>query len=198
MNKTKNLLLVILIFFLCVLTWVFYNAYKKNISTPNKIQTAFNYDASGVTDEFFDGLRDPDSVTRYELDEFDIGVSEKSVYYIDVNDDGAKDRITKTFIETGNAHSYYTYKIELKKGYEYVDITPNNFKTTNGASCDLQQIRFSFSPKFKVTIISRELGETWLTPTMAYRQEFMLDKSGTFTSTPQQKIRSICDVKKLF
>lgn len=194
----KNFIWIIVICILCAGAFVFYGAYKKQSVSPNRITTTSSSGTIDKTGSFSDGLNNPDSVTKYDLDEFDIGVSEKSIYYVDINNDGAKDRITKIFNETGNAHSYYTYKIELKNGDKYIDITPKNFRTTNGASCDLQQIQFSFAPKFKVTVISRELGETWPMPTMAYRQEYTLNKSGKLESTQRQKIRPICDVKELF
>ena len=123
---------------------------------------------------------------------------EGSIYYVDINKDGTKDKITKTFIETGNAHAYYEYKIELKSGDKYVDITPQNFRTTNGASCDLQQIKFSFKPKFKVTIISRGMGDLWNTPTMAYKQTFTLSSDNKMRASQKTQMRSICDVKELF
>lgn len=198
MKKTSYFIWILIICVLCVVAFVFYNAHKKNTVKPQMMMTVNDYEAPEQIQKFSDGLHNADSITRYDLDEFDIGVSEKSIYYVDINQDGIKDRITKTFTQTGNAHSYYSYKIELKKGDTYIDITPNNLRTTNGASCDLQQIQFIFQPTFKITIISRELGDTWPTPTMAYRQEYGLTKENKLTSSTRQKIRPICDVKELF
>ncbi|MBO7644795.1 MAG: hypothetical protein J6S57_00640 [Alphaproteobacteria bacterium] len=196
MKKTSNIVGIFFIILLCSIAFFVYNTHKKDSKTkPNK-EPEFVSERDPFV--FSDGLNNPDSVTKYDIDEFDTGIAEKIIYYFDINNDGQKDRITKTFTETGNAHSYYTYKIELKKSEGYIDITPKNFRTTNGASCDLQQIQFSFVPKFKVTIISREMGETWLSPTMAYRQEYTLNSKNVFETTPLQKIRPICDVKELF
>jgi len=197
MKKTYNIIFIISVFALFALAITFYMAHKKNSVSDNKQTKSYN---AGTDTRliFSDGLGAPDSVTKYDLDEFDIGVTEKSIYYIDINNDGEKDRITKTFTDTGNAHSYYTYKIELKNDKIYTDITPKNLKTTNGASCDLQQIQFSFAPKFKITIISRELGDTWLEPTMAYKQEYTLSKNDKIESTPRKQVRPVCDVKELF
>ena len=195
MKKTSNIILIIFIVILCVVAYLFHYLYKNSKQPTDIIVPYATTDNVGV---FSDGLQNPDSVTKYDMNEFDIGVAEKSIYYVDINNDGTKDKITKIFTETGNAHSYYSYTIELNRDGKYIDITPNNFKTTNGASCDLQQIQFSFNPEFKVTIISRNLGETWDIPTMAYHQEYTLSKSGKFKSTSKKKLRSICDVKELF
>ena len=196
MKKNSNLVFIISVFTLFALAIIFYMVHKQD-SAPNKKTMAYNAGQDTYL-IFSDGLGTPDSVTKYDLDEFDVGVTEKSIYYIDINNDGEKDRITKTFTDTGNAHSYYTYKIELKNNNKYIDITPKNLNTTNGASCDLQQIQFSFAPKFKITTISRELGDTWLEPTMAYKQEYTLSKNNQIESAPRQQMRPICDVKELF
>lgn len=198
MKKTSNFFGIIVICVLCVIAGVFYSAHIKKSESTNKNKNYFNYNTPESVKIFSDGLHNPASVTNYELNEFDIGTAQKSIYYIDINNDTTKDRITKTFIETGNAHSYFSYKIELKNGDRYIDITPNNLHTTNGASCDLQQIQFSFTPKFKITVISRELGATWPSPTMAYRQEYILNKENKFIASDKQQIRPVCDVKELF
>jgi len=196
MNKTKNLIWILTITVLCVLAFVFYTTYKKQ---QTNVQPApiFSDEFTPSSQEFSDGLKDPDSVTQYPLDEFDVGMAEKSIYYADINHDNKPDRITKTFFETGNAHSYYEYKIELNQNGKFVDITPKNFRTVSGADCDLQLIQFVFAPKFKVILISRDLGETWLDATMAKKQVFQLsdDKiQGGETKT----LRKVCDVKELF
>lgn len=198
MKKTSNAVWIILVILLCGITLVFYTMHKKDLESKRQKTDGLYYNITNDVYDFSDGLENPDSVTKYDMNEFDIGVAEKSIYYIDINNDGAKDRITKTFTETGNAHSYYTYTVELNRDGKYIDITPTSFRTTNGADCDLQQIQFAFKPYFKVTIISRNMGETWDTPTMAYHQEYTLSKSNKFESTSKTKIRPICDVKKLF
>ena len=196
MNKIKNLILIISIIALCILAFVFYNIYSKE-KTDTQPTPIFSDEFVDNSASFSDGLKNPDSVTQYPLDEFGIGTSEKSVYYIDVNQDKTPDRITKTLIETGNAHSYYEYKIELNIDGKYINITPKNLRTVNGTDCDLQQIQFVFKPKFKVILISRELGNTWNEPTPAYKQVFNI-VNNKIESGKQMPLRKICDVKELF
>jgi len=200
MNKSKVFMWIIFIVVLFATGIIFYKFVLPKRSGSNVENTTVisqTYDIDTI-DGFSDGLTNPDSIIKYDLNEFDTGVAEKSIYYADINNDGTKDKITRTFIETGNAHAYYEYKIELKIGDKYVDVTPKNFRTTNGASCDLQQIKFSFKPKFKVTIISRAMGDLWNTPTMAYKQTFTLSSDNKIQASNKTKLRSICDVKELF
>ena len=195
MNKTKNLIWIISIAALCVLSVVFYNIYT-NKKTETKSQPIFS-DEFVNDQDFSDGLVNPDSVTKYNLDENDTGISEKSIYYVDINNDKKSDRITKTFYDMGNAHSYYEYKIELNQNGKFVDITPKNFRTINGADCDLQQIQFVFKPEFKVILISRDLGETWIDSTPATRRIYTLSNNKIELSNTK-KLKPICDVKELF
>ncbi len=196
MNKIKNLVWILSIAILCALAFILYN--KTNTQTPMQDTTPiFSDEFVETNQDFSDGLNNPDSVTTYPLDEYGMGVAKKTVYYIDINNDKNRDRITKTLIETGNAHSYYEYKVELNKNGKFVDITPNNFKTTNGENCDLQQIQFVFKPQFKVVLISRELGETWNTPTLAKKEVFKLSDD-KFNIVDTKKLRKVCDVKELF
>lgn len=147
---------------------------------------------------FSDGLPKPDTVINYTLDDFDTGPSKKYVYYIDIDKNGTLDKITKTFIETGNAHSYYEYTIEIKKDNDYINITPDNFNTINGAECDLQQIQFTFVPQFMVKLIHRELGEeSWNQPTTAKQKTFILNDTNWKTYA-ETELRPVCDVKELF
>ena len=198
MNKFNKIVPVILIILICVSGVMLYNIFSKKTEPSKdseKIQTVkdekFDYFR-----QFTDGLMNPDSVTTYELDKYGTGPAQKSVYYVDINNDKIPDRITKTFIETGNAHSYYKYKIELKARDKYIDITPQNFQTMNGDTCDLQQIKFSFAPQFTATLVSREMGDTWNTPTMAYEQNFTLSGNKMVASKKIKK-RFVCDVKEL-
>ena len=119
-----------------------------------------------------------------------------STHYIDIDNNGTLDRITKTFVETGNAHSYYKYTIEIKEGDKFIDITPDNFQTTNGVICDLQQIQFRFEPQFMVKLIYRELGDLWDEPTIAKQKTFMLS-GNSWQTYPEKKLKPICDVKEL-
>lgn len=196
MNQTKNFTWIIAVIALCVLGWVFYNL-TSNKSVTQQTPSIFSDEIVQNSDEFSDGLNNPDSVTTYPLDEFETGISEKSVYMIDINNDGKNDRITKTFFENWNAHSYYEYKIELNKNGKYIDITPKNLRTVNGADCDLQQIQFVFKPKFKVIMIYREMGDTWIEPTMATKRIYSFD-GDTLNPSYDKNLRTICDVKELF
>lgn len=198
MNKFSKIMIVVFIVLSGVSVVMLYNIFSKRnepVKSSDKVQTA-NEEQFNYFHQFTDGLRNPDSVTNYELDKYGMGPAQKSVYYVDINGDKTPDRITKTFIETGNAHSYYKYTIELKSRDRYIDITPQNFQTTNGDTCDLQQIKFSFSPQFTATLISRELGDTWNTPTMAYEQNFTLS-GNKMVASKKIKRRFVCDVKEL-
>ena len=200
MNKYKNAFVwIISIIAFIVLAVLLFSIYSKNAQTQKTIQPTpiFHDDIVKHSGAFSDGLNNPDSITTYELDDFPDGLSQKQVFYIDVNGDGKNDKITKSFYETGNAHSYYEYKIEIKDGDKYVNITPQNLKTVNGANCDLQQIQFAFKPRFQINMIYREMGDTWNEPTMAYKKTFTI-KDGKMISNSPQKMYSVCDVKQLF
>ena len=196
MNKTKNLIWLFSIVILCALTFVFYKTYTKQKAVSQSVPI-FSEDFAANNSDFSDGLTNPDSVTKYQLDEYDVGIAEKSIYYVDINKDNKPDRITKTFYETGNAHSYYEYKIELKQNGKFVDITPDNFRTINGADCDLQQIQFIFKPQFRIVLISRNMGETWLDAMPAQKQVFQISDD-KLQITETKTLRKICDVKELF
>jgi len=198
MNKTKNIVWIITVAVLIGLSFVLYKTFSINKSNleQNQEETVTD-DDSLDTQEFSDGLTNPDSVITYPLKELETGISKKYIYSVDINKDGTPDRITKTFFDNGNAHSYYKYSVELNQNGKYVDITPNNLQTTNGADCDLQQIQFKFKPHFQIIIISREMGDTWIDPTMAYKKTFSLDKN-TLTASKEKQMRPICDVKELF
>ena len=197
MNKLKNLIWILSIAILCVLAFVLYNKTSKNSATSETPIPTFSDEFQNTTGVFSDGLSNSDSVTVYPLDEFGTGVAEKNIYYTDINEDKIKDRITKTLVETGNSHSYYEYKIELNQNGEFVNITPANFRTINGTDCDLQQIQFVFKPQFKVILISRDMGETWVDPTVAKKQVFKFVEN-TLQEKETKTLRKVCDVKELF
>lgn len=196
MNKIKNLIWILTITVLCALAYVLYTTYakQKNEAQPTPV---FSDEFVNTASGFSDGLTNPDSVTKYPLDEYDVGMAEKSIYFADINNDKKNDRITKTFFETGNAHSYYEYKIELNQNDKFIDITPKNFRTVSGADCDLQLIQFVFKPQFKVIMVSRDMGETWLDPTVAQKQVFKISEN-TLQEKETKKLRKVCDVKELF
>lgn len=198
MNKTKNIIWIISIVALVGLSFVLYTKISLNKTNAQKSpEQMFADDNDFESQNFFDGLQKPDSVVTYPLQDFEPGISEKYVYLIDINQDGQKDRITKTFYENWNAHSYYKYTVELKQDGKYVDVTPKNLQTTNGADCDLQQIQFKFKPRFQIVVISRGLGDTWDEPTMAHKKIFSLEQN-TLQSSKEIKMRKVCDVKELF
>jgi len=200
MNKTKNIILLVsfaLLFGLAFFVYKLYNNQNKTIQPIKNISFEHSDDDYVDTFAFSDGLPTPDSVIMYNPDEFGMGPVEKKIYNIDINQDGIKDKITKTFIETGNAHSYYEYTTEIKKDNKYINITPDNLKTTNGESCDLQQIQFVFKPQFKIKVIYRELGDFWNQPTVAKQVDFTLSDN-KWIKTNEKKLKSVCDVKELF
>lgn len=196
MDKIKNLIWILAIVVLGALSYVLYTTYTKQ-KTETPPTPVFSDEFINNNSGFSDGLTNPDSVTKYPLDEYDVGIAEKSIYLADINNDNKPDRITKTFFETGNAHSYYEYKIELNQNGKFIDITPEKFRTISGADCDLQLVQFVFKPQFKVILISRDLGETWLDPTTAKKQIFKLSEN-KLQKTETKTLRKVCDVKELF
>lgn len=194
--KQKNIIILSIIFVLVVFV-VIVSLISRIEPKPVLEDQPFDNVMLTDTSEFSDGLPNPTSVVTYPLDEFDMGISEKYTYKIDINNDGKVDKITKTFFDTGNAHAYYKYTIELNKNSKYVDITPDGLQTTNGADCDLRQIQFRFKPSFQITVINREMGDTWDEPTTAYKKTFSL-QDDKLTESKEFKMRKICDVKELF
>lgn len=177
---------------------------SKSDATTNIVSPIMSEDDPSVANddeygdgEFDDGLGRANSVTNGTLDEFGAGIAETSVFDHDINNDGRRDRITRTRIENGTAHFHYEYKIELNTPNGYVDITPDGFRTTEGATCALQKLRFYFKPDFHVEKISRPWQETWITPTMASRTNYTIKKDAFYASAPQQ-LRSVCNVSDLF
>ena len=85
----------------------------------------------------------------------------------------------------------------MRHGNEYIDVTPNNLKTTNGAECDLQQIQFSLKPQFSAKIIYRELGNYWNQPTVAKQKKLTLI-GNKIQESEIKTLKSVCDVKVLF
>ena len=198
MNKTKKIITITADITLLGLVFFLYEKFLKPTSDEsNSVEQTFYNNYVYDMGEFSDGLQSPDSETTYPLDESETGKSKKYVYDVDINNDGKPDRITKTYFENGNAHSYYKYSVELNQSGVYKDITPNNLQTTNGADCDLQQIQFRFKPRFEIIVIYREMGDTWNTPTMAYKKIYSWQKDVLTASAPTQ-IEPICDVKELF
>lgn len=146
---------------------------------------------------FSDGLGKPDSKTEYTLNEFGEGTASIEIFNRDLNSDGVIDRISRIKQETGNAHSYYEYKIELRdKGY-WRDITPDDFRTVEGADCSLQKLQFLFTPVFKVKKIYRNFETSWDTPSVASGTIYQL-QNNSLVSTGKISLSTVCDVKELF
>ncbi|MDR1826607.1 MAG: hypothetical protein LBQ49_02855 [Rickettsiales bacterium] len=137
---------------------------------------------------FDDGLSDPTSKTEGQLDDTGAGIAGVETFNHAPNME-----ITRTRVEDGRAHGYYEYKITL----DGRDITPDEFRTIEGADCMLQKFKFSFAPEFSITKISRPWEETWLTPTMAEKTVYILDDGELKASEPEE-LKQICDVTELF
>jgi len=146
--------------------------------------------------EFTDGLGQPDEVTNHTPDEFGAGIVSIETFNRDINNDGRPDRITRTRVENGTAHFYYEYKIELGTDGGMRDITPDGFRTTEGARCALQKLRFSFRPDFTVTKVSRNWRDSWDTPTPSTKTVFSMQGENLEISETQ-KLKSVCDVADL-
>ena len=119
MNKIKNLIWILSVVILCVLAFAFYKQTTKNNVVENSVPV-FTEDFQKQNNSFSDGLNNPDSITTYHLDEYDTGIAEKAIYYIDINNDKTPDRITRTFFENGNAHSFYESQGYSKNSYGFI------------------------------------------------------------------------------
>ena len=148
-------------------------------------------------EQFSDGLTNLVSSKKFNLNEFGEGIAEQNIYEYDINNDGKKDRITRTKNENGTPHFYYGYKIELNKNGSFVDITPEGFRTTEGAECALQKLQFVFKPDFKVIKISRDWEDSWDTPSLAIQTTYNFS-DGKIISTSEKELQTICDVSELF
>lgn len=148
-------------------------------------------------EQFSDGLTNLVSSKKFNLNEFGEGIAEQNIYEYDINNDGKKDRITRTRNENGTPHFYYEYKIELNKNGSFVDITPEGFRTTEGAECALQKLQFVFKPDFKVIKISRDWKDSWDTPSLAIQTTYNFS-DGKIISTSEKELQTICDVSELF
>ena len=115
----------------------------------------------------------------------------------DINGDGIRDRITRTRNENGTAHHYYQYKIELNNGGEFVDITPDEFRTVEGAECALAKIQFSFHPEFRAVKITRPWNVSWTTPTTATKIVYAMENQ-KLVPIERTEMKSVCDVTDLF
>lgn len=199
-SKLTKIIFIVLAIAAVVVVYYIYN-YKKHNQPENAITEYINTNKPVKTIknkyEFSDGLISPDSSTQYQLDEFGEGISESDIFYTDINNDNLKDRITRNKYENGTAHFYYEYKIELNTGNGFMDITPENFRTVEGADCALTKIQFIFKPQFSIVKISRDWQESWTNPTMATKYIYNLfgDKLKIIKT---EQLKSICNVSVLF
>ena len=203
--KKINIFFVILVLIIITSVGVsLYLLYKKtkDVFEPNNndnISQNINKSIEGdntVIEGFDDGLSNPDFSKDYELDEFGAGISKSEVFFIDINSDGLPDKIIKSLIETGNSHNFTEYKIEISKDGSYIDLTLDNFRTIQGADCDLQRFKFSFNP-FRITKISRSFKDTWNTETMATKIVYII-QNNELVEYSKNDLKYICDVGELF
>ena len=199
---TVNILLIIMLIVIGVLIYILAGGTVPRIGKTGGVTSPTTmpdeqqlFTTSGG--EFTDGLVNPGFSQEYQLDEFGTGVAQRDIFDIDINGDGARDRITRTRNENGTAHFYYEYKIELNSNGKYIDITPDGFRTTEGAECALTKFQFKFQPEFRVIKISRQWQDSWDTPTMATRTIYSLAGTELAPGKPQQ-LKSVCDVTDLF
>lgn len=163
----------------------------------DKTQFAPRRDITDDFDKFNDGLANPSAEQETEPDDFGVGITNVRIYNHDLNNDGVLDRITRTHIENGTSHFTNEYTIELASGSGWVNITPEKFNTVESADCAIQKLRFYFDPVFTVEIIGRSIGETYVTPTMAYRTIYQMTNN-RLMQISHAPITEICDVSGLF
>lgn len=151
------------------------------------------------TDRFDDGLRNPDTTRRYQLDESGEGLLQSEIFNIDINADGRLDKITRSRYENGTDHFYYDYTLELNTPNGYVNVTPKQFRTIEGADCALRKIQFIFTPEFHIKVISRPWQDSWTTPTLATLTAYGFVSNGSqLDILTQRNMEQICDVSQLF
>lgn len=207
-GATVNILLAIMLIVIGVLIYILASG------TPGRLGRSIGTDSPRMTPpagqtppspnpgvrtngEFSDGLGRPESSVQYQLDEFGAGVARRDVFRRDINGDGALDRITRVRVENGTPHFYDEYKIELNQSGKFIDITPDDWRTIEGADCALQKLQFKFSPTFQVVKIGRPWQESWETPTRAVKTTYSLatDKIEVIKT---ETLKTICDVSALF
>lgn len=200
-NITLNILLIILLIVIAVLIYFLSGGQMPKIGQSGGTQSPdmpVSTDRNSTTNSVFsDGLSNSSFSEKYKLDEFGTGVSEKDIFDVDINGDGRNDRITRTRHENGTSHFYYQYKIELNQNGKFVDITPDGFRTTEGAECALQKLQFKFKPEFQVIKISRDWQDSWDTPTMATKTIYNIEK-GSLQQVNVERMKTVCDVSDLF
>lgn len=150
-----------------------------------------------ISKPFTDGLTQPISTKKSEPDDTGAGITNVEIFNVDINNDNAPDRITKTHHESGTAHFWDEYKIELNQDGKFRNITPNGFRSTVGAECALQQLQFVFKPQFYVIKISRPWRDSWDSPSMATRTIYTI-KDNKLVAGQSEQMGQVCDVTELF
>lgn len=195
-----NILMIVLMGALIAVGYFLWNQKSKNIGanlgmgSPQIQRAQIN---KNINTPFTDGLGQAMSSTKYEPDETGAGITSNEIFQVDINKDGTPDRITRTHHESGTAHFWDEYKIELNQGGKFKNITPSGFRTTVGAECALQQLQFVFAPQFYVIKISRPWRDSWDTPSMATRTIYTFKDNKLVAGQPEQ-LKSVCDVTELF
>ncbi len=202
-NIALNILLIIMLVIIAVLIYILAGGQLPKFTKTGGVNspvaptpdTTQMFSQSGGS--FSDGLVNPDFSEQYQLDEFGAGISERDIFDRDIDGDGYRDRITRTRNENGTAHFYYEYKIELNKNGDFIDITPDGFRTTEGAECALTKLQFGFQPEFRVIKISRDWQDSWDTPTMATRTIYTFENH-KIIPIESKPLKSVCNVVDLF
>ncbi len=202
-NIALNILLIVMFIIIAGLIYILaggeipkFSQKPSGVASPN--MPAQQVKSTQSNDSFSDGLINPSFSEKYELDDFGEGISEKEIFDVDINRDGKQDRITRTRNENGTSHFYYQYKIELNQNGTFVDITPDGFRTTEGAECALQKLQFKFTPDFQVIKISRDWETSWDTPTMAKKTTYTFNKGQLIPIESNKSMKVICNVEDLF
>ena len=202
-SASLNILLVILVLIAGGIVYVLSMGRKGDtgrhigIDSPMRITEEVVNTAGGAGAGFDDGLpRRAAAVTEYELDEFGAGIAREEVFWIDINDDGLKDKITRTRIESGTDHYSDEYKIELRRGDEYIDVTPPELYTVEGAECSLQKIKFVIRPSFQIIKVARPWQDSWTTPSQAHKTVYSYP-GNTWRIVESLPLGSVCDVSVL-
>jgi hypothetical protein len=137
----------------------------------------------------------PDYIENFpsEDENYDYGITQKETFFIDINNDGKKDKITRGRFSNITAHGYTFYEIWLNDGTK---LEVPSFRTSEGADCFSQAYKFQFEP-FLLTKASRPWGEeSFIQPTPAKIETFQIidDKLERISETSGG---IICDVRKL-
>lgn len=195
-----NLTLVVLIAAIASLGYILLKKQtQEKIITNSEYTGEFNMpEKQKITMETFsDGLGEANAITRWAADETGAGIVKSETFNTDINGDKVPDRITKIRHESGTAHFWDEYKIELNQDGRYRDITPKGLRTTVGAECALQQIQFQYKPNFKIIKISRPWRDSWTGPSMATRTIYTLENN-KLVPDAGENLGTVCDVSELF